>query len=191
MDDQYKELENRALEGDPDALRELFRFAEKLNKENKHSEAMVAYRDAAIAYRLSASRNLARAEDAERSARLASVRDEIYRKWIEDNPNGMRDLPFSAPGIDREFIRKLVIEELLRDDAFIHYFFYLEDVLLGMGERFHSPGGSIQRRVITLLAEMFGLGRGYSYPQSVEVRVGLDPLAAEVATRFQNLNENH
>jgi hypothetical protein len=191
MYEQYKELESLALKGDPDALRELFRYAEKLNKENRDAEAIVAYRDAAIAYRVSASRNLARAEDAERSARWASVRDEIYRKWIEDNPNGMRDLPFSAQGIDREFIRKLVIEELLRDDAFIHYFYYLEYVLMKMGEEFHSPGGSIQRRVITLLAEMFGLGRWYSYPHSIEVRVGLDPLADVIARRFQNPNETH
>ena len=191
MDEDYKELERRALKGDPDGLRKLFLYAEKLNKENRGTEAIVAYRDAAIAYRISASRNLARAEDAESRANWITVREEIYRNWIEQNPDGMRDLPFSAPGITREFILKVVVEELLKDEAFIQYFYYLQDVLSGMGESFFSPGGSIQRRVITLLAEVFGLGRGYSYPHSIEVRVGLDPLADEVARRFKTQYANH
>jgi hypothetical protein len=186
MDEKYKELERNALRGNPDGLRELFQYAEGLNKENKDSEAIVAYRDAAIAYRVSASRNMARAEDAERHANWLTVRNEIYRKWIEDNPDGMHDLPFSAPGITREFILKVVVEELQREDPFIRYFYYLQEVLSGMGESFSSPGGSIQRRVITLLAEVFGLARGYSYPDSIEVRVALDPLADEVAKRWQH-----
>ena len=186
MDEDYKELERRALKGDPDGLRELFRYAEKLNKENRDAEAIVAYRDAAIAYRVSASRNLARAEDAESRANWVTVREEIYRNWIEQNPDGMRDLPFFAPGITMEFILKLVVEELLKDEAFIRYFYYLQDVLSGKGESFFSPGGSIQRRVITLLSEVFGLSRWRSYSHSVDVRVGLDPLADEVAKRWQN-----
>jgi hypothetical protein len=128
---------------------------------------------------------MARAEDAERHANWLTVRNEIYRKWIEDNPDGQRDLPFSAPGITREFILKVVVEELQREDPFIRYFYYLQEVLSGMGESFSSPGGSIQRRVITLLVEVFGLARGYSYPDSIEVRVALDPLADEVAIRWQ------
>ena len=98
----------------------------------------------------------------------------------------MRDLPFFAPGITREFILKVVVEELLKDEAFIRYFYYLQDVLSGMGENFFSPGGSIQRRVITLLSEVFGLSRWRSYSHSFDVRVGLDPLADEVAKRWQN-----
>jgi hypothetical protein len=185
MDEKYNELETRALKGEPDGLRVLFRYAERLDREDKDSEAIVAYRDTAIAYRISASRNLARDEDSEKHANWLTVRNEIYRKWIEDNPDGMRDLPFTAPGITRGFILKVVVEELQREATFIQYFYYLQEVLTDMGESFFSPSGSIQRRVITLLAEVFGLARGYSYPDSIEVRVALDPLADEVAKRWQ------
>ena len=190
MDKEYKALERRALEGDSAAIRELFRYGEKQNKEKNYSEAATAYRDAAIAYRISASRNLERAEDAERRVRWSTFKEEIYQNWIKDNPNGLRDLPFPESWISKECIRNIVVEELLDDDLFSQYFYYLQVVLSEMGVRFYSPGGSIQRRVIGLLAEYFDPDRRYSYAKTIEVRVGLDPLADEVVKRCKKIQQH-
>jgi hypothetical protein len=90
-------------------------------------------------------------------------------------------------GISDEFIRRVVVMQLLKEDRFIPIFVYLERVLAGLGMSFYSPGGSIQRRVCVLLSELFGVSEPdeYSskYLNSVAVRVGLDLLATEVIQR--------
>jgi len=59
--------------------------------------------------------------------------------------------------------------------------------------QFFSPGGSIQRRVVCLLSEAFGV-EDFDYAEylsNLEVRVGLDLLADEVAKRLgQDIRPN-
>src|SRR5580704_2161570 len=82
---------------------------------------------------------------------------DIYRSWTDENPNGHRDWEVIAPQIDDECIRRVVVEQLLYEERFAPVFGYLEQELSGLGMQFYSPGGSIQRRVWTLLRELFGL----------------------------------
>jgi hypothetical protein len=185
MSEPYKELSRRAIKGDANALRELFTLAEQREGEKNFHEAAVAFREAAIAYRISTSRNLGRAEHAEsRAAWLSAVRD-IYKRWIEANPSGLRELPYRAPGVTHECIRHVVVGQLLHEESFAPVFLFLEESLSAIGMEFSSPGGSIQRRVCWLLGEVFGLeGSGCSeYLRNSAVRVGLDLLADEVEER--------
>jgi hypothetical protein len=85
-----------------------------------------------------------------------------------------------------ECIRRVVIEQLWGSDRFNPIFAYLEEILTALGMQFYSPGGSVQRRVCILLAELFGVGvtpEYVKYAKNPAVRVGLDLLADEIVRR--------
>jgi len=192
MNESYEELSRRATKGDEIALRELFALPEQYNGEKNFQDAAVAFRDAAIAYRISAFRNLARAEDAENRAAWSSVVRNIFKRWIDDNPSGLRELPYCAQGVTRDCIRDVVVIQLLHEESFALVFLFLEESVSSMGMQFFSPGGRIQRRVWWLLGEVFGLegGEGAKYLRDISVRVGLDLIADEVAKRCRTAQLN-
>lgn len=187
MNEPYEELSRRATKGDDSALRELFTLAEQREGEKDFQGAIVAFRDAAIAYRISAFRNLARANDAESSEAWSSAVRDLYKWWIDANPSGLRELPYSAPNITYDCIRSVVVDQLLGEEFFIPIFVFLEDSLTEMGMQFYSPGGSIQRRACQLVGEVFGLGYGEKseYLSDQSVRIALDFIVDEVAKRCQ------
>lgn len=192
MSENYEEISRLATKGDNDAIRELFKLAELRESEGNFKDASILFRESAIAYRISASRNLARIDDVHQEIMRLMVASDIYKKWIENNPNGLRELPYSIPSISRQCIRDIVVGQLLDNETFIPIFYFLEDKLSEMGMTFFSPGGSIQRRVCGLLAEMFGLdGMDTSeFIRNTAVRVGLDLLADEIANRCLSTQEN-
>ena len=185
MNESYEELSRHATKGDENALRKLFCLAQEREAENNFQDATVTFRDAAISYRISAFRNLARAEDAESRVVWLSEERDIYKRWISANPNGLRELPYCAPDVTSGRIWSIVIAQLSNEKSFIPVFMLLEESLSAMGMEFSSPGGSIQRRVCRLLEEVFGL-QSVAEPEylgDLSVRVGLDLLADEVAKR--------
>ena len=100
----------------------MFALAEQRKGEGNFNQATVAFRDAAIGYRNFAFRNLDRVKDAD--SRSASLAEEcnIYRRWIENNPNGLRELPYPAKRITRECIRHVVFDQLWEEDSFAALF---------------------------------------------------------------------
>lgn len=187
--EHYEELVRRATKGDKVAMDELFAIAEDLLAQQRFQDAAKAFRDAAISYRISAFRNLAHGQAADGRAQwMASVRD-IYANWIDQNPRGFRTLPREASGIEDDCIRRVVVEQLLTEKQFINLFRFLEDTLFELGMQFYSPGGSVQRCVIQLLGEAFGLYSADSgYLRRHAVRIALDQIADEVERRCCNRN---
>jgi len=184
---EHDELIRRATKGDKVAMEELFTIGEGLVAQQRFQDAATAFRDAAISYRISAFRNMTHAQDANGRAHwMALVRD-IYADWIENNPQGFRALPRQVPGIEYDCIRQVVVDQLLAEEHFIKLFRFLEDTLSKLGMQFYSPGGSIQRRVVQLLGEAFGLSDANSgYLTRNAVRVALDQIADEVEKRCRN-----
>jgi len=193
MNDEYENLKSRAVRGEKDSLRELFALADEYKNQGKLQKAVEAFRESAVAYRISGFRNLNRAETAESQSAWQTKVNEIYRRWIENNPNGLRKLPFPACGLTTEDIRQIVVHDLFSDGSFDDIFWFLESKLGSLGMQFFSPGGSIQRRVVCLLSEAFGV-EDFDYAEylsNLEVRVGLDLLADEVAKRLgQDIRPN-
>src|SRR5690606_385961 len=92
--EEFKELSSRAARGEKNALRSLFAVADQYEKDGRFEEAAKVFHDSAIAYRISAFRNLNRAEQAEGEANWHRSVTEIYRLWVAKNPNGLRELPY-------------------------------------------------------------------------------------------------
>jgi len=186
MDDQYKDLSSRACKGDNDALHELFNLAQQYETDGNYQKSTEIFRDSAIAYRITASRNGTNAGSAESQVLWLEVKELIYQKWIEYNPDGLRELPYPASGITDEDIRHLVIDQLLKEDTYMDTFRFLEESLADAGMKFSSPGGSFQRRLCGVLGEVFGLCPLHcQYFQSSAVRVGLDIVAQIVMKRYK------
>ena len=185
--EEYKELSKKADKGDNHALRELFNLADKFHAEGSYQQAANIFRDTAIAYRISAFRNLACAEHAESESAWLKKVEQIYQRWLEGNPQGMRSIPYVAEGVDLESIRTVIVDQLTSDPDFQPVFRFLYAKLSDLGMEFYSPGGSIQRKVICLLLELFGLSEnGYSeYLKNGDVRVGLDLISDEIINRSQ------
>ena len=188
MNMKVEDLSIRAIKGDTDAVGTLWNIAKDCEKNKQYENAAIAYREMAFACRILASRS--REEKAEVEAELhgMTVARAIYAWWVKEHPDGMKKLPYSSSGIDSEFIRRTVIEELLPDEKFYFVFYFLEDVLLEMGMKFSSPGGSIQRSIWGMLEFVFGLEEDYppytKFLQSTAVRIGLDLLADEIERRY-------
>src|SRR5690606_4617198 len=125
--------------------------------DGRFEEAAKVFHDSAIAYRISAFRNLNRAEQAEGEANWHRSVTEIYRLWVAKNPSGLRELPYPANGITTQDIRRLIVNQIFQDGSFAAVFRLLEFTLESLGVHCYSPGGSIQRRTTALLSEVFGL----------------------------------
>jgi hypothetical protein len=193
MNEHYEEISRLATKGDANALRDLFKIAEGHESEECFQKATISFRDAAIAYRISAFRNLARAEEAEQQVAQLSVNCDVYKKWIESNPNGMRKLPYQIPGITTQHIKKVVVDQLVKDESFAPIFKFLYYSLSALEMEFFSPGGTLQRRAYWLVGEVFGFeGRedAAKFLNDISVRVCLDLLADEVVRRYQIYQED-
>jgi hypothetical protein len=183
MSGNYDDLSRRGIKGDLQALDELMTLGTKSNAEGQFENAVKAFKEAAIGFRMSDLRNRWRAEAAEEQAKWADEVRKIYQTWIEENPGGFRQWSNMVPGIDRERIRQVVIEQLLHEEGFAQIFPYLERVLSDLGMEFYSPGGSVQRRVCVLVCELFGLEPHSKWLDHSAVRIGLDLLASQVVAR--------
>jgi hypothetical protein len=185
MDDGYSELVNRAIKGNKTALDDLFDLAKAHEAKHDMEGATWAFREAAIAYRITAFRNLARAEEAEARVKWMEQVVGIHRAWIEANPAGMPQLPRTKGSVDRECIWRIVPQELAREPDFAPAFRYLFETLSSLGMEFYSPGGSLVRCVSGLVESAFGFeSNGFAhYLEDRSVRIGVDLLADEVERR--------
>jgi len=183
VEKKVEELSINAKKGDPDAVKILFDIAKNCELNRRYENAALAYREAAFVCRTLASRNSEEKTEVEYKLEDMTVARDIFAWWVEEHPDGMMKLPRPPYGIDEEFIRVTVVRELLLEEKFNPIFWYLEGVLSGMGMKFFSPGGSIQRRVCALLVSAFGLQKDPYYTkflQETSVRVGLDLIADEI-----------
>ena len=193
MKKQYEDTSNLACKGDKNALKKLFNIAKGYQEKKNYVESTNAFKDSAIAYRISALRNLARAEDAERSNMLLQNKQNLYKTWIENNLNGLRKLPLTNLSISDEFVREIILKKLINEQAFVLYMSFLESALSDLGYQFFSPGGSVERRTIQLVSQALNNQRIHeeSYFDEISVRVPLDLIIDEVIRSYTNAEGYH
>lgn len=182
----YQELIRLSTKGDKQALEDLFNLGDSLLADCKLDEASKVFRDSAISYRISAFRNSGLAQSANAEAKQLKEEIELFKRWIEANPNGLRKLPKIVAGISSDFILEELRDRIWPDEKYSALIPYLESVLEKNSMQFYSPGGSSLRRIIALLGDYFGLSSP-SWPgflDHLEVRIGMDQLADEVESRF-------
>lgn len=182
---QYEALIRQATKGDKESLRELFALGERLLTDGNLDEAVKIFRESAISYRIEAFRNAALREEAEfrEKRRLSDI--EIYREWLSRQAPIFEQLPRSAEGITKEFIRNIMREEIWKDDSLLPLLAFIINSLSKCGMEFFSPGGSEMRRVGDQVKIYLGLGDIHeSYLHHPDVRIGVELLADEIIKRY-------
>lgn len=192
----YQELIQLSTRGDEQALEDLFALAEKLSAEQKHEEAAKVFRESAISYRISASRNSGLAGAA--NGNVCRLNEEIVliKNWIQTNPTGLRPLPHIVNGLHKEHIFKILGDEIWPnsnpDEQFGSLMLLLETTLDKL-DGGYLPANSPFRRILYLMNEYFGLENPawQSSLNSFEVRLWADQLADEVEKRFHTSQTNN
>jgi hypothetical protein len=129
----YEELVRRAvIDGDTAASDQLVRLGERHLIGGHLQDAAKMFKAAAAAYQF-------KAEDNERWFELTRT---IYQRWFDERLCTLRDWPTAGSGISDDFVRQVVVEQLLNETRFTPIFAYLEEVLAGLGMSFYSPGAA-------------------------------------------------
>ena len=191
-----EELIKEAKRGQRDAQKALFELAEEHFTRNDFEKAANLFKESARAYRIDAFSNRTIAEENQAKSEQAvsdlGLCKQLYKQWFERYQDKLAPT-FEVTGeIPSEYILKVVVEELLPNEAFAPHFLYLVEELTARGYVFYSPGGTIQRRVMGLLDFLLNKktenDRYTDLVKDVEIRVALDPLAEEVIKRYGEQN---
>jgi hypothetical protein len=191
-----EELIKEAKRGHREAQKALFELAEEHFTENEFEKAANLFKEVARSYRIAAFSNRTIAEEnqakSERAVSALGLYKQLYKQWFERYQDKFAPT-FEVTGeIPSEYILKVVVEELLPDEAFAPYFRYIAEELTDRGYEFYSPGGTIQRRVMGLLDFLLNK-KTENTPyrdlvKDIEIRVALEPLAEEVIKRYNEQN---
>lgn len=118
---------------------------------------------------------------------------EMYQQWIIKHPDGFRSLPLTPPwdpNMPRQEITsraiQLIAKEFMDEDIFEAYGLIFEE-LFKLGEDFPSPGGSLQRKVLQLVLEAYGISMHVEDKLLIPgVRIGVDLIADQLELRWKS-----
>lgn len=152
--DNIDELIRRSTKGEREALDELFSLAKKADEASQFQDATRLYREAAISFRISASRERSHSEEARSVAQ--AVTDELTLiEHMLQRTGAISMLGSKSLHVDREAIREIVIEDSSFESATQQTLPLLEGRLSKLGLHFSSPGGSIERKLTVLLWTLY------------------------------------
>lgn len=162
-------------------MEELFSMAETLMTNERFQDAALIFREAAISYRISASRNATHWSGAEGRAQWMVTARNIYANWIRQNPQGFSSIPRRLPGIDHDFIMGVALTQLLEDEYFSDVARFVDQAVSG-GKEFYASAGAttMPRRIGRFVGEVYGLSPVSLYLSIQDVRIGIDQIADAV-----------
>jgi hypothetical protein len=148
------ELIRRSTAGDRQALEDLFLLATQARESGQFQEAATLFREAAICFRISTFRERSHKEAAESSALSLSTTLTLIDRMLVLT-DAIPPLSVKRKDIDREEIRKLVVEDPAFWKATDGVMSFLEDRLSKLGIHFFSPGGSVERKLTSFLCTLY------------------------------------
>ena len=108
MNDELEDIARRAERGNAGAMEELLAIGQQHLVDQQFQKAAEILHRAAHAYRSGMA--VADIKEPCRDLARSIVREGwTYRVWAKQNPRGPRELPRTAPGIDEESIRRIVV----------------------------------------------------------------------------------
>lgn len=193
----YLELISLSTKGDKQALEALLAYAEKLSSKSKHEEAAKAFKDSAISYRISASRNLSRAIEANSKVNQLNQKINILKQLLDTDLSNLKTLPRKLEGLSKKFIWETLeydIENEIIKDEYLESLTSLLNSTLNeanetekvLGTDDHYAGATLPSTLTHLMEDYFGLGDStFAFElKNNRVRLLADLLAAEIEKRF-------
>ena len=180
--ERISELLRPATKGDHQAMEALMNLGENYMKEGDLVNAACAFKEAAISYRIDASRQAGKHvhEQGTSDWRLEVIQT-IFIPWLEANANTIRSTRPEILSIpEARLIHMLRSEAEFPDIQTLRR--YLERTLESMGYEFVVAGGNPLRAILSLLTAFGGQRAEWAAPylRDVRIRVGLDQLAEKL-----------
>ena len=177
--DHMEELIQKAGKGDHEAIASLMKLGESCLERNETEEAAQAFKEAAMAYRIEAYRNMTHyAAECATSQWLREILEQIYVRWFRVNGAPARKQWPEIGKMSDKRLSSILDSPQLSNEAGPHLR-YLIQTLESMGVEYYSPGGSDKRRVFQLLRAVGG-GRdawAEKFMDDPRVRVSLEAVA--------------
>lgn len=186
---EMEQLIQRAGKGDHEAIASLMSLGEQCLKMNETAKAAQAFKEAAMAYRIEAYRNMTHyAAECSTSQWLREILGQIYFRWFAVN---RAPAPKQWPEIGEMSDKRL--SSILNSPELSHtvatHLQFLVQTIKGMGVEFVSPGGSEIRRIFQLLRAVGGGEDAWAEEilKDPRIRVALETIADCVVSINQSL----
>lgn len=177
----------KAFFGDAQSKKILMSIAQNYSDGNRQTEAMLIFKEVAAAYRVGEFRASAQMEDALKKQEALSSEIQLLEYWIQTHPQGFCALPRTV--VDLFWLDPSErVKVWQSDEQCICAIRLLERELTEIGEHFFSPGGTVERRAVTLLQQYFGLeAMDDAHVLTIHrVRIALDTLADKIIERIMS-----
>lgn len=189
------ELIRLSTKGDKQALEDLFKLGETLLTNGNFEEASKVFKESAISYRISASRNSSRAMEANSKADWAKEEVKLIKHWIELNPKGLRTIPRKIEYMNSELLFKILDDYIwpkCNSEEQFHSLMTLLETSLDEIDDKNLPANSPFRRVYGLMSEYYGMGNLsiFNYLNNPSVQIYADLLAYEIEKLSLSLPRN-
>jgi len=190
MNEELKGIVSKADRGDSEAQKELMAMAQEKQNARDYKEAAELFRLAAMAYRITASREGSLAGEAGSHGRWLERVLDMYRDWIARYTTPLSPRMQELADKDLNAVEHAFFQVYrLKDDVYRPLMRHLQDELIKRDVEMCAPGGTMNRHFIYMLK-----GRNYgnefyeAFPNEVDIRVALDPIADEVLNRLEHPN---
>ena len=191
----YQELIRLSTKGDKQALEDLFKLGETLLINGNFEEASKVFKESAISYRISTSRNFSRAVEADSKADWAKEEVELIKHWIDLNPKGLSTIPRKVEYMNTELLLEILGDHIwpkCNPEEEFHGLMTLLETSLDEIDGKDLPANSPFRRVFGLMNEYYGIGNPsiFNYLNNPTVHIYADLLAYEIEKRSLTLTCN-
>ena len=192
MSDTYKNLIRLTTKGDKQSLEDLFKLGETLQASGNYDEASKVFKESAISYRISASRNSSKAMEERGKAYLAKEEVNLIKLWIELNPKGLSAIPRKIEYMNGELLFKILGDHIwpkCNPEEQFHSLMTLLEMSLDEIDGNDLPANSPFRRVLYLMNEYYGIKNSsiFDYLNNSCVRIYADLLACEIEKLSKSL----
>ena len=130
----------------------MMRIGKEHLQNKQFEEAAKVFCEAAISFRLAAYARQIDAEETSARARIASESQSIYAEWLARRKDLVLTRPSYYPPVTTKTVQDIVLFQFFDNPEVEHVLRFLEIHLSQCGVEFFSPGGSLQRYVVRLLA---------------------------------------
>ena len=179
----YRNLTSEADRGSHDAQKRLMELGQQAQDAGDFAMAAKIFKDAAIAYRIAASRTGGLLADSNHNSAWLFLKTQYYEDWIKQ---------YTQPSPPRiECLRQhngnfnhQIITMWRNEGKFRTMLRYLEKKLMEHGIEFCAPGGTINRHFYHMVNQHEAFT---GFLNDIDIRIVLDPICDEVMDRIQGI----
>jgi hypothetical protein len=190
LPDEFAEIAKNAFRGETQSLKALFSAGDRAlaQDQDNDNEAAVIFGESAICYRIAALNERAKKEEQQNRSDFLVRELEAVSKSLEKHRQGLSYTDIQGKRFPGENIRDIFLRDIWEDSSWITYFQILESRWVSRGVQFFSPGGSLQRQIISTLLRISREAENCSKQSKsvspLDILIPIEPIFEEVKRRL-------